>query len=424
MSGELFRREVLDARRQSHLGTISLSQPIGLWMLVAVAALLASAIVGFLFLGEYTRRSRVTGQLVPSLGLSTLVAPASGVVGRLSPEEGGYVAAGNALVRIDAPRVMKSGDDALLLIHAELKAREASVLQLGKSKDAQIEAQIAGTSRQLSIARGELRQLEDAVVTRNEQIRLGRSTLDRYRRIADHEFVSQAQVDQQEQALLETVHEGQVLERQVTMIRRNIAQMEQSLRELPAQREAQRAAIQLDQALLRQERVQQEATGGMMVKAPVAGLVASRLVEVGQAVQTGQPLLSLLPQGSELQAQLLVPSRAIGFIEPGDKVLLRYQAYPYQKFGQSKGRVLRISRSAINPLESTAFSGNASGSEPLYRVQIALESQHILAYGKAESLLPGMALEAEILGERRKLYEWLLEPLYSLHGRVGSSDHD
>ena len=141
-------------------------------------------------------------------------------------------------------------------------------------------------------------------------------------------------------------------------------------------------------------------------------------------MQTGQPLLSLLPQGSELQAQLLVPSRAIGFIEPGDKVLLRYQAYPYQKFGQSKGRVLRISRSAINPLESTAFSGNASGSEPLYRVQIALESQHILAYGKAESLLPGMALEAEILGERRKLYEWLLEPLYSLHGRVGSSDHD
>ena len=80
-----------------------------------------------------------------------------------------------------------------------------------------------------------------------------------------------------------------------------------------------------------------------------SGLVANRLVEPGQAVQAGQPLVSLLPEGSVLQAQLLVPSRAIGFIEEGDRVLLRYQAYPYQKFGHHVGRVVRISRSALGP---------------------------------------------------------------------------
>lgn len=82
----------------------------------------------------------------------------------------------------------------------------------------------------------------------------------------------------------------------------------------------------------------------MSLTAPVAGLVASRLVEVGQAVQPGQPMLSLLPEGSQLRAQLLVPSAAIGFVKKGDQVLLRYKAHPYQKFGSHIGRVIRVSR--------------------------------------------------------------------------------
>jgi membrane fusion protein len=125
--------------------------------------------------------------------------------------------------------------------------------------------------------------------------------------------------------------------------------------------------------------------------------------------------MSLLPKGSRLQAQLLVPSAAVGFIEPGDSVLLRYQAYPYQKFGHHRGKVIRVSRSAIAPA-----GGDGQSAEPYYRVLVALDEQSITAYGKQEPLRPGMRLDADILGERRKLYEWVLEPLYSLRGKVGS----
>lgn len=370
MSHDLFRREVLDAKCSSHLGGISLAQPLKLWLLATVAVLAAVIIIGFLVFGQYSRRSRVTGQLVPSLGLSTVVAPTAGVVGRLFPEEGDRVDAGSALVRIDAPRAMSSGQDALAVIREELHARAASVQQLGDSQIAQIDAQVAGTYRQLVVARQELHQVEQAIATRGEQIRLGRNTVERYRRIAGEQYVSQVQVDQQEQALLELVNEQQALQRQATSIRRGIAQMEQTLRELPAQRDAQQAVTRRDQALIGQERVQQEASGELLLKAPVAGLVASRLIEPGQAVQAGQPLLSLLPHGSELRAQLLVPSRAIGFVEAGDTVLLRYQAYPYQKFGHYRGRVMRVSRSAMNPGESAALAGSGQASEPYYRVMV------------------------------------------------------
>ena len=129
----------------------------------------------------------------------------------------------------------------------------------------------------------------------------------------------------------------------------------------------------------------------------------------------------MLPGDGALEAELLVPSRAIGFIEPGDKVLLRYQAYPYQKFGHHLGHVARISRSALSNGELGALVGNAQQGEPFYRITVALARQDVTAYGKAEPLKPGMLLEADVLGEKRRLIEWVFEPLYSLKGKVGSS---
>ncbi len=58
--------------------------------------------------------------------------------------------------------------------------------------------------------------------------------------------------------------------------------------------------------------------------------------------------------------------------------------------------------------------------QPHYRVIVALRRQSVMAYGMPEPLRPGMLLEADILGERRRLIEWIFEPLYSVQGRVGA----
>ena len=406
----LFRQEVLDAHRHSWLGGISLSQPLRPRVLAGVACTVAAAVLCFLVFGSYTRRSSVTGQLVPDLGLSSVVAPGNGVVGRLLVEEGAPVVVGQPLALIDVPRATADGRDALGAIRAGLRTRSESTRTLGETQVAQVDAQIDGARRQLQGARDELAQVEAAIATRVELERIGRETEQRYQDVADKQYISQVQLNQQRQAVLDLVNARQALERQATQLRRSIAQHEGELRELPIQRRGLLAGTAGDIAALETERVQQEANGQLLLKSPVAGMVANRMIEPGQAVQGGQALLSLLPHGSRLQAQLLVPSRAIGFIEPGDRVQLRYQAFPYQKFGHHVGRVLQISRSAITP--------NKEGAEPVYRVLVELNAQAITAYGKAEPLRPGMLLEADILGERRRLYEWLLEPLYSLQGKM------
>ena len=112
MNAPLFRPEVVQARRQDWLGRISLAQPMPVWVGAVFALLAAGAVACLLLFGEYAHRSRVGGQLVPDLGVSTVVAPTSGMVGRMTVEEGASVARDQALVRIDLPRVAASGADA------------------------------------------------------------------------------------------------------------------------------------------------------------------------------------------------------------------------------------------------------------------------------------------------------------------------
>jgi len=126
-------------------------------------------------------------------------------------------------------------------------------------------------------------------------------------------------------------------------------------------------------------------------------------------------LLTILPAQAELEAQLLVPSRAIGFIEAGQSVALRYQAFPYQRFGSAHGRVKAIDKTLISPGETTL---PVSLDEPVYRVTVALSEQSIKAYRQQLNLQSGMLLDADVWLDRRRIIQWVFDPLFSVTGKL------
>ena len=418
MTQQLFRREVVESRRTSWLGDISLAQPLRLWVLTAAALFAALAIALYLTFGDYTRRSTVMGQLVPTQGLATVLAPSAGVISELHVSEGARVLAGQTLAVLSVPRITVASGASSLDLEENLRGRQAGLQSLQDGQLRSIAAQRAGLTAQLTNARAELTQLEAEIATRERLLRISDATLARLRELHAKQYVSQLQLDQQESAVLEQISAVQALQRQASATKRGILQLQQSLDELPGQRQSVEASVRRDLAALAQERVEMNARGAFVIVAPVSGLVATQLVKSGQSVQEGQPMLTVLPGDGELEAELLVPSRAVGFIAPGDRVLLRYQAYPWQKFGHQQGQVIGVSRSALGPAELGALLGNAGGGQPLYRVTVALARQAVSAYGRSEMLKPGMLLDADILGETRRLVEWLFEPLYSLQGRI------
>ena len=422
MTQGLFRAEVLTARRTSWLGGISLAQPLRLWVLTWAAVAAAAVIIAFVTFGTYTRRSTVPGQLVPTQGLAAVLAPANGVVSQVNAPEGARVAAGDVLALVTVPRATRESGDTQTALEQRLQQRQDGLLAEQQAQHIQWQAQAQGLAQQLDTAQRELAQTQAEVQTHQQQIAIASETLERLRRLGegDQQFVSALQIKQQQATVLDYTSSVQELQRQATSTRRLIAQLQQSQRELPGQQQAGDANYQSQQAQLEQERVQNQANGALLIKAPLGGVIATQTVKPGQAVQAGQTLLSLLPGDGALEAELLVPSRAIGFIAPGDTVLLRYDAFPYQKFGHQQGKVQRISRSALSNGELGALIGNPDQGEPYYRVTVALTKQTITAYGKAEPLKPGMLLQADVMGEKRRLIEWIFEPLYSLTGKVGN----
>lgn len=144
MSHSLFRKEALDAKRGSWLGRISLSQPLPLWVLTGGAVLAALLIGLFLSFGTYTRRSTVTGQLVPGKGLATVLSPATGIVERLHSAEGQRIAAGQPLAVVGVPRATPEGGDTQAALEARLQDRRDGAVSLQTAQQAQLQAQADG----------------------------------------------------------------------------------------------------------------------------------------------------------------------------------------------------------------------------------------------------------------------------------------
>lgn len=124
-------------------------------------------------------------------------------------------------------------------------------------------------------------------------------------------------------------------------------------------------------------------------------------------------MLSIAPLSSQLEAELLVPSNAIGFVKPGDKVALRYASYAYQKFGSQLGTVKTVSKTPISPVDLNSLIGTQF-TAPMYKIRVEIPSEAMRIYGKERKLLAGTGIDADIMLERRKLYEFIFEPAFAI----------
>ena len=99
-------------------------------------------------------------------------------------------------------------------------------------------------------------------------------------------------------------------------------------------------------------------------------------------------------------------------------MLLRYSAFPYQKFGQYPGTVVSVSHAALSPDEVTQLLAGApplsDQTGPYYRVIVMPETQYVTAYREAHALPASMEVQAYALLDQRALYQWVLEPLYGV----------
>lgn len=415
----LFRQEVLQQRQAQWLGTVLIKPRPLHWWCGALALLTIVAIVAALFGTSYTKRARVPGWLVPEQGVLRVMAPRAGVVSSLLVREGEQVAQGQALAALSA-EVHSSAlggteaQAALALTHqrASLEAERARGAQLLEQQRAALSSRIDALARELD----SLRQEAEAQTGR---LALARQWEARIRELQGRGYISEQQVRTAAEAALDQAAKLRALERNALALGRERAAAASELAQLPLKSAAELARIERTLAATGGELAAVEARRSLVLRAPQAGVVTALHALAGDAVSPATPLLSVLPRGAVLEAHLYAPSQAIGFVAPGQTVLLRYRAYPYQHFGHARGVIRSVSRSAMAAAElPPGFAGGAgTAAEPLYRLTVGLERQHMTIGARDYPLQAGMQLEADVLLDRRRLVDWLLDPVYTLSRR-------
>lgn len=419
MEQSLFRTEVMEARQAQWLGTIRIGRPLSFTVVTVASVAMASALIAFACWGEVTRKASIHGVLLPVGGLIHVSAQQPGVISELLVKEGDDVAAGQPLARLRNERITTSGDAAALTAQA-LQARRASLEAERRLTEQSLRQRQDSILHRLQSLNAEQRQAQAELDTVRLRVQLAQQSLERQQELARGGFVAAAQVQIKHEELLDLQIRERSAERSLQLLARDLQAARTD--KLAADTQTQTALAQLNRALasLDQESTENDSRNGLTLTAPQKGRISALPINVGQALQTGQTVASIVPvaaggRPAELEAQLFAPSRTAGFVKPGQDVLIRLASYPYQKFGFVRGSIFAVSTSPMSQQDlpaglAQALLNSAQTNEPLYRISVKIGSQVINTYGKQTSLTAGMALDADVRQDKRKIWEWLLEP--------------
>ncbi len=412
---QLFRQEAVAYATRRLDGPVVLATPLSIKLL---SGFLAGAILiaaGFAATASYARKATVSGWLVPDLGLIRATTQAPGLVKRLLVAEGETVAQGARIAELAFSSETASGNTGER-IALSLAAEKEAIKTRSEAQIAKLLAEQAQAERRMKGLAGELTQARSQVKLQERRLRLAQDLVTRSEPLVGKGYLTRRDFDARVSAALAAEQEltGQV--RQVAAVERELADLDGRLKAIPIEIAAAKAELQAADASLQQRSIDTDARRTQFITAPIGGRVAALPVAAGQSVQAGATIAIMTPAGGRLEAELLTPSRAVGFIRPNQEVRLMLQAFPFQRFGAEMGKVRSVSSTVLGPTEISI--PGISVQEPVFRVRVTLDRESINAYSESITLQPGLLLSADIVFDRRSLLQWLFDPIYAVGGRL------
>jgi membrane fusion protein len=408
----LFRQEAIDFERQHRQGgQVALLQPLPTkiisWLVTASVAI----IVIFLFLGQYARKETVIGFLTPTSGIAKIFPTKAGTIKEIYVKEGQEVKKGQPLLAVETSQIAASGQDVNAGMLAPLEWQQTSLKDQIAAEQAQMKSEQARLAATTTGLETEISVLHAQIETQREQLRLSNEFVSSVTGLAARGIVSELEYKKRQVAALEQKQKLDSLNQQLAARQNQLIEARSSLEQLPTVTAGKIQALRRELATTEQHIAEISGRRAYEIRAPAAGRVTILQATVGQFADTTRPEMEIIPDDCVLQAELFVPTRAIGFVQPGQEVRILYDAFPYQQFGTYRGRVIEISQTILTRTDTI---GPIELKEPAYRVKVSLDRLDIDAYGRKIPLQVDMLLRADIILEKRTLLKWFLDPLLSV----------
>ena len=377
------------------------------WCIVAVLVV----VITFLSFEQYARKETVIGYLTPTAGTAKIFVPQQGAIREVYVKEGQRVEKGQPLLAVETSQIAANDQDVNMTI---LSSLELQGNQLTHQVTAEQERAESEKARLTALTRGlnaEVSELEAQIENQNERIRVSSALVSSVIGLRAKGLISEPEYRQRELAALDQKQRLNALNQQLAAKQNQLTDTRYSLEQLPIIIAGKIQSLRNELAATEQRIAEISGRRAYVIRSPTAGHVSTLQATTGQFADPRRLQMEIIPTESTLQAELFVPTRAIGFVQPGKEVRILYEAFPYQQFGAYTGRVKNVSHTIVTKLDA---SGPIELKEPAYRITAALDHLEVDAYGKKMSLQADMLLRADIILERRSLLRWILDPLLSV----------
>jgi hemolysin D len=137
--------------------------------------------------------------------------------------------------------------------------------------------------------------------------------------------------------------------------------------------------------------------------APDAGVILTvDKLSVGSVLKQGDELMTMMPLGTPVQAEVSIASSDVGFVRVGDRARLKIDAFNASEHGYAEGKVIWISPDAFTT------DDNNKPVPPYYKARVSIDAYHFTGVPRTFRLIPGMTLQADINVGTRLLGRYLL----------------
>jgi membrane fusion protein len=410
----LFRPEVQAEQSNRLQGEVSITQLPALSWLAALLTVIVALSLLFLFSAEYKRKETVFGLLQPKQGVNRVTIDQNGVVAKVWVSEGQQVQTGQLLLQLAMPHYGQGDTERSQSLQQELQTMISSLTVQKQQQQERYQIQLTEAQARLTLLQQQSIELVGQLQTYTERVQLNDNLVKQVQQLAGSGYISQLELNRQKDILLSLKQQVQSVKGQQLLLQSQQREQQSLLEQLPLELKSQLAVLdqQLSELRNQQTRLRHEQT--VIYRASADGVVSGLRYQPGQSVQAGVVAMTIVPATVELEAVVYVPTRAVAFIDVGQKARIRFDAFPYERFGVHQATVKAVSQAVLLPADVPEFPLK----EPSYRVILQLEKQSVQAYQRELALRPDMTLNADVITGQRNLLHWLFEPVLSLKGQL------
>lgn len=373
----------------------------------AIIYILITLTVGaFLLFAKYTQRENVPGIIYPEEGIFVIRSDKNGSLNQFKVQNGTHVNKNDILFTVDSSHAsskyknneedytillkrdsdylleeksneIKSYNEQLKSIDEEIKEEEISIGRIGREIDS-IEKSLAINNKAYKKLE---KAYEDKIITIIDKNNAQSQLLDK--------ILQQSSLEREMDEKKKNISD---LKMQKSIIENKIASSDVSYKEKKIDN-----TIQNYDIADRYEYTQ---------KSPAEGIITSVIKRMGDQVQSGEYIMSIIPDGIKYKAVVFISPSSIGRVKTDRRVTLHIDSYPYQRFGVIYGNITNISNTPLST-EDIYRSYNVKVDHPSYMVMIDINSR-----SNKIKLIPYMTLKADIPLETRALFKWLYAALF------------